>query len=146
MGEDGRDDGLTLVPPEGRRRRKAPAKPKPGASLTVVLERRFRELYEQTWGFPYFQTSVAEDRKHLKGIGEQLGEADGLALVEAFFAAVRPVSHGGDPVVSRCRNSNVRDLAFHAQYLLLKRSRGHGVADRTADNLHEVAKAMGKVT
>ena len=117
-------------------------------SMTVTpatrVEAAFRLAYERTWGFPYFQTSPSEDRHHINAILEQLGEDAILRLVNDFFDAVRPIAQGGDPVVSKCRCSNVRDFNYHAQYLLLKRQRGPQLAGRTADNVVEIRKAMGR--
>ena len=147
------DDDLTLEsPPNGDRRhkkrkpavRQTPEQKLQSSSLTMRLEGAFEIGYATTWGIPYFQTSPAEDRKHLKAIGDQLGEDGGMALITAFFHAVVPVTKGGDPVVSRSRFSNIRDLSYHTQYLLLQRSRGPKIADRTSDNLHEATKAMGR--
>jgi len=139
-------DELTLEPPGGKRKRKVPTPQEKldSGSPTVRLEGAFQLAYEKQWGFPYFQTSPAEDRKHLAQMHAQLGEETACGLIAEFFAAVRPVAQGGDPVVSRCRHSNVRDFAFHAQYLLLRRKRGAALADRTADNVSEIMKATGR--
>lgn len=142
-------DELILEPPDGRKRRRvAKAKlalvKKPSQSPTMRLEAAFRAAYEETWKFPYYQTSPAEDRGHLKRMIEQLGEETATSLVADFFRAVVPVCDGGDPVVSRSRCSSIRDFSYHAQYLLLQRRRGPQLATRTAENLSEVLKAMGR--
>lgn len=139
-------DELVLEPtdPKRRRKRQTPADKLKSPSLTVRLEGVFEAEYEQCWKIPYFQTTPGEDRKKLKQLGEQLGEAGAVALIREFFVAVRPVTQGGDPVVSRCRFSNVRDLSFQTQYLLLQRSRGPQLSDRTATNIAEVARATGR--
>jgi len=142
-------DELILEPSDGRKRRRvAKAKlklvDKPSSSPTMRLEAAFRTAYEETWKFPYYQTSPIEDRTHLKRMIEQIGEETATSLLTDFFKAVVPVAEGGDPVVSRSRCSSIRDFNYHAQYLLLQRRRGPKLADRTAENVAEVLKAMGR--
>lgn len=142
-------DELILEPSDGRtRRRTAKAKlklvDKQSSSPTMRLEAAFRAAYEETWKFPYYQTSPIEDRTHLKRMIEQLGEELATSLVADFFKAVVEVHKGGDPIVSRSRSSSIRDFNYHAPYLLLQRRRGPKLADRTAENVFEIAKAMGR--
>lgn len=125
---------------------------KPSATAEIRLRSKspverlygyFIQQYERAWGIPLI-LCVARDRAILKRFCDQLGEIETRTLIDEFFRAVRPVAKGGDPVVSKSRWSNLMDLSYHAQYLLLKRSRGNQLADRTASNLAEIRKAMGK--
>lgn len=142
------DDQFLQAPTATKGRRKTVAKKTPedklrSESATVRLEGHFEIGYQLTWNFPYYQTSPAEDRGHLKRMHEKLGEETAHWLIDEFFAAVVPVAKGGDPIVSKSRHSNVRDLSYHVPHLLTRRQRGT-LSDKTASNVHEIAKAMGR--
>ena len=152
------DDELILQPSNGARPRKkrtpiaqqTPQDKLKSGSAVVRLEGRFQIAYESQWGFPVI-LNYGRDRTLLKKLVEQLGAGDEkkgeeltASLMTDFFEAVQPVGKGGDPVVSKCRYSNVQDFAYHAPQLLLKRARGPQLQDRTAKNIHEIRKAMGE--
>ena len=109
---------------------------------TARLYGRFQVGYAKQWGIPLI-LNERRDQAILKELESQLGEELVASLIAQFFDAVRPVQQGGDPVVSRSRFSNLPDFKYHAQYLLLQRSRGPALAERTASNVHEIGKAMG---
>lgn len=144
---------LRLTPSTGRRRKRAHQTPQQkldSSSPVVRLEGAFQIAYEALWGFPVI-LNPARDRTILKDMIEQLGSGDEAvgekvvaSLIPKFFSAVRPVQHGGDPVVSKSRYSNVMDFRYHAQHLMLLEKRGPLLADRTASNVDEVSKAMGR--
>lgn len=159
MSDDDKTDDLVLESTtNGARPRKkrgpiaqqAPEDKLKSDSVVVRLEGAFQIAYQQQWGFPVI-LNYGRDRAVLKKLAEQLGEGDErkgetltASLMKDFFRAVRPVSQGGDPAVSRCRYSNIPDFGYHAQYLLLQRRRGPTLAARTADNVSEIAKATGR--
>ena len=152
------DDELILEPSNGakpRKKRKPIAQQAPqdklqSSSAIVRLEGKFQILFAALWGFPVI-LSYGKDRALLKKLVDQLGAGDEKtgeemtgSLMDDFFKAVQPVGKGGDPVVSKCRYSNISDFAYHAPQLLLNRSRGPQLSDRTARNVSEIKKAMGQ--
>lgn len=142
-------DELTLRPSEGKVRKKRAPMTIEGRlkspTLSMRLLGKFMVGYANEWGHPYpVQFFERRDLTILKKMGEAWDEELVTSLMVDFFVAVRPVHKGGDPVVSKSRSSHVSDFMYHAQYLLLKRSRGSQLQDRTASNVHEISKAMGR--
>ena len=143
-------DDLDLQPSDGARvkKRKPRAEQTPqekiaSSSPVVRTEGAFQMAYQETWRIPVV-LNHARDRAILKRLIDQLGEDLVRSLIPDFFRAVVPPAKGGDPIVSRSRWSNVMDFGYHAQYLLLKRQRGATPTERTANNVAEITKAMGK--
>jgi hypothetical protein len=126
-----------------QRARQTPGQKCQSANATVRVEGAFQIAYERTWGVRYFQQNIPRDRAYLKGLIDTYGEPVVLTLIESFFLAVRPIGRGGDPVVSRARHADIADFRHHVPYLVLQPQRGPRVTARTAENLHECAKAMG---
>jgi len=142
-------DELVLRPSEGKIRKKR--KPMTvedrlkSPTLSMRLLGKFMVGYAKAWGHPYpVQFFEVKDLSILKKMGEAWGEDVVTSLIVDFFLAARPVEKGGDPVVSKVRSSHVSDFMYHSQYLMLKRSRGSPLQEKTASNVHEVTKAMGR--
>lgn len=114
-------------------------------SPVVRLEGAFQLAFERTWGFPVI-INYGRDRKLLQDLVDQLGEEGVAALIPRFFAAVVPVQKGGDPVVSRCRASDIADFKYHVPHLRMKAARGAAgdMSERTAANVDAAMKATGR--
>ncbi len=116
-----------------------PTPPKPSPSLAMRLEEEFKQAWLRAWpGVPLVDYHYGRDRKILKDLGEKLGEDGAVALIADFFEAVKT-----DPEVMRGSNPNVPWLQMKAQHLLLRKARRRPHA-RTAENIAEAKKAMGK--
>lgn len=135
------DDELVLRAPEGklRPRRKATSLEDrlKSKALSMRLLGKFMIAYEKRWGFPYAVT-VAErrDLSILKKLGEEWGEDAVTETFDLFFTST-------DPQVRRSRFYNVPDFLYWAPRLRMA-SRNGDVHDKTASNIHEISKAMGR--
>lgn len=121
-----------------RSKQPKPTKPRRQVSdgSTVRVEQAFKSAFEQRWGFPLI-CNPGRDRKLLKGLIGQWGEAETAVLIPLFFATT-------DPEIRRCRFYNIPDFAYWSLKLRRIHGNGAGLQGRTAENVHEIAKAMGK--
>jgi hypothetical protein len=140
---------LVLKPTEGKVRKKR----KPLSAMTIDerlksptmsmrLLGHFMRNYERRWSHPYYlvlnkHESPSLDLKILGDMGEQWGEEVVVELIEEFFVST-------DPQVRRSRSYNTRDFQFCAPKLRMSKHGGGDIADKTASNIHEVSKAMGR--
>lgn len=140
------DDELVLRPQEVKtqkpRRAKAPKKPKAleDYSPTYRAELAFKAAFEERFKFPMagVMFKMARDRKLLKDTIAEEGEAGTIALIQLFFRCT-------DPQIKRCRFYNVPDFRYWAPRLKLLSSGNHtDMHERTASNVHEISKAMGR--
>lgn len=135
-------DELTLRPPEGKIRKKR--KPMTvddrlaSPTLSQRLLGRFMVRYHKKWGFPY-AVSVAEvrDLGILKKLGEEWGEEATGETIDGFFEST-------DPQVRKCRFYNVPDFLYWAPKIRMAKTLGGDLAEKTAGNVHEITKAMGR--
>lgn len=138
---DHKDDELVLRAPEGKVRKKRKLMTVEDRLKSPTLSQRllgkFMVDYHTRWGFPY-AVSVAEvrDLGILKKLGAEWGEDAVSETIKLFFTST-------DPQVRRCRFYNVPDFLYWAPKLRMAQS-GGDIADKTASNIHEVSKAMGR--
>ena len=145
------DEELTLEPTGKKPRRKAAPRtrrtPAERMASDNPVERvfgAFEQAFQARYHFPVI-VSDARDRSILKRLVEQWGEADVLALVDQFFSATRPGGRGYQEI-RRLRWHNVADFSNGAQILRRLNGAGPGgdLHERTASNVDEVAKALGR--
>lgn len=140
---------LVLQPTEGKVRKKRKSLGEmtvderlKSPTLSQRLLGQFMLHYERRWGFPYFLVlnpktkAPTLDLKILGDLGEQWGEQVVIELIVLFFTTT-------DPQVRRCRSYNTKDFQYWAPKLRMSQH-GGDVADKTASNIHEVSKAMGR--
>lgn len=110
--------------------------------LSQRLLGHFMTHYARKWGHPYYLVldpktkSPRRDLKILGDFGDQWGEAATVRTIETFFTTT-------DPLVTRCRSYNTVDFQYHAPRLRQAQA-GGGISDKTANNIHEISKAMGR--
>lgn len=110
-------------------------------SLSQRLLGHFMQHYERKWNHPYFLVldsktkSPRRDLRILGDLGGQWGEEVVVDLIELFFATT-------DPRVTRS-NYATTDFQFHAPRLRHAQA-GGDISDKTAGNIHEISKAMGR--
>lgn len=125
---------------DSRVARKAKPKTKKPLSATGRAEHAFREEFREAHPGVPLLFREGRDRKILADLLRLAQDEDLVVgwLIPEFFRTQ-------DPAITRfIRNYDVRDLAFVAQRLLLKRSGRKQLHPRTAENLHEARKAMGE--
>lgn len=110
-------------------------------TMSMRLLGHFMLNYQRRWGHPYYlvlnkNESPSLDLKILGDFGAQWGEEVVIELIVLFFSTT-------DPQVRRSRSYNTRDFQFCASKLRMS-SEGGDIADKTASNIHEVSKAMGR--
>lgn len=102
----------------------------------------FMTHYQRKWGHPYYlvlDPKTKSPRRDLKILGDfaaQWGYDDTLQVIVTFFTTT-------DPLVTRCRSYNTVDFQYHAPRLRQAQV-GGGISDKTASNIHEISKAMGR--
>lgn len=128
-------DDLTLSPDAPRRARKRSGDASTPAP-SVRLEQQFKAEFERCWGFPPIM-NPPRDRKLLKTLVDQWDEAIVSALIPFFFTTT-------DPEVRRSRFYNVPDFYYWAPKLRRLQNGSGPVHERTAANINEIAKAMGR--
>lgn len=112
-------------------------------TMSMRLLGHFMLNYERRWGHPYYlvlnkNDSPSLDLKILGDLGDQWDEDVVIELIVLFFTTT-------DPQVRRSRSYNTRDFQFCAPKLRMSLTdRGADIADKTASNIHEVSKAMGR--
>ncbi len=121
--------------------RKGLAKKAPSES--VQLEEAFWAAFFAEFHFLPPRLHKARDRDNLNKLVAALGSpAEVLRLIPLFFAAHR----ARDPQIRRRPCMNIQDFFYSVEHLLFMERQG-GQADlhpRTAENIHEVTKAMGR--
>lgn len=111
-------------------------------SVSMRLLGAWCTRYENTtnsvkrWAFPYSLHARTRDLAIFKRMAESWAEADIVAVMDEFFAT-------SDPRVMRS-NYSVTDFQFHAPRLRQSQQTGGDVSDKTASNIHEISKAMGR--
>lgn len=140
---------LVLQPTEGKVRKprkqlthaEKVAQMQASKSMSMRLLGAWCTQYEHTrntvkrWGFPYSLHAQTRDLAILKKMGEDWGEDETLAVMRAFFATT-------DPRIMRT-NYEMTDFRFHAARLRMAQAGGE-MHDKTASNIHEISKAMGR--
>ncbi len=116
----------------------ANAKQKKSDGSTARAEEAFKAAFARRFPGVKQLWSYGRDRKLLKDLITQTDEYTVVdELIPEFFTTT-------DPQVTRLQY-RVTDLAYVAQRLLLNRSRrGKQLHPRTAENINEAQKAMGK--
>jgi len=95
----------------------------------------FCVAHARKWPFPYSLHAMPRDLKILKQLADSWGEEAVVDTIKLFFASTDP----------RVKNSNyaVTDFQYHAPRLRMAQA-GGDVAEKTASNIHEISKAMGR--
>lgn len=103
----------------------------------------FMQRHVERWTFPPFlaiDPKTKSPRRDLKIFGDfikQWGLPVVLELIETFFSTT-------DPRVTRC-NYSATDFQYHAPRLRMAQAGGGSdISDKTASNVHEISKAMGR--
>lgn len=110
-------------------------------TMSMRLLGHYMKHYVARWGFPPFLVldpktkSPRRDLKIFGDFGRQWGEAVVLDLLQEFFTTT-------DPRITRS-NYMATDFQYHAPRLRMARA-GGDVHDKTASNIHEISKAMGR--
>lgn len=91
--------------------------------------------YQERWGFPYSLHAKPRDLGILKKLGESWDEQPTVDTIRTFFTTT-------DPRVTRT-NYAVTDFQYHAARLRMAQA-GADINDKTASNIHEISKAMGR--
>lgn len=134
-------DDLIGGQPEAKPRRMR--KPKAEPAVSVRLEREFKVQFQTRYGFPPI-VCEGRDRKLLNTLVEQWGEEAVFELMRDFFLATRPGATGYQEI-RRLRWHNIPDFYTGAQILRrLHGDRTADLSDRTAANVSEIARAMGR--
>jgi len=138
-----RDEELELVAPEGkvRPKRKALTHAEQVAQMLASTTESMQALgafcvaWEGKWPFPYSLHAKTRDLGILKKLCESWGLQAVVDTIRLFFTTT-------DPRVTRT-NYAVTDFQYHAARLRMAQA-GGDINDKTAGNIHEISKAMGR--